>query len=83
MFAIELSHENLDKIVAHLDLAPFELLSFNVYVAASATYYVITGYENPKGQIQPHTVLPEYILRDNFEIDFDHAKSDWDQIVRK
>lgn len=83
MFAIKLTEENLAKIDESLELNHFDLMSINVYLEANATYYIVRGYVGPRGELRDHAVLPEYILSDNFEIDFDHAKTDWDQIVRK
>lgn len=83
MFAIKIVEENLDKIKESLELNQFDLMSIDVYLEASAPYYIVRGYVNPAGKLLTHAVLPEYILIDNFEIDFDHANTDWDQIVRK
>jgi hypothetical protein len=84
MDAIEITEENLQKIIQRIELKPHERVAIETYyLRKERKWYFVTGYYAPWSPPLPWTVLPEYILRSSFEIDFQKAQTEWDQIVRK
>jgi hypothetical protein len=82
MFAIEISEENMEKI-AESGILTIERLNAigGVYLPARANYYFVRGFF-VDSEIR-WTVLPEFILSEEYNYDPDKIKTDWDQIVRK
>ena len=83
MFAILISEENMPKIEKEAPTRPYLIESVRSYLGLSADWYFVTGYVDHKGRFKPSTVLPAYIIDENFEYDPVKIKTDWDQIVRK
>lgn len=83
MFAMLVSTENMPRITEEA-LTNEDRTMIDVYLRNREEWYVVRGYVDRFGRLWTELVLlPAYILRDNYEIDFEHAKTDWDQIVRK
>ena len=83
MFAIEITQENIPSIMNTLGSPTLSIaLSLDKYAALKAKYYYINGYTTPRGGEPRRTVLPEYIIKENFEYDAEKIAHSWDQIVR-
>lgn len=84
MFAILIAPTNLPKILAAPHITEkYYNYGVKTYLAQKSNWYFITGYVDHRGDMKDFTVLPQYILDDNFEYDPVKIKTDWDQIVRK
>lgn len=83
MFAILITEENLPKIRETGLLSQGDEYSLDVYLRSFADWYFVRGYVPLRGEVWDHTVLPRYVLHENFQIDLNKAATDWDLIVRK
>jgi hypothetical protein len=80
MFAIQLSEENVPKILER----GFEERDFETYLGLTRVVaFFISGYVDRMGKVHPFGIVPFYILVRDFEFDPEAIKTDWDQIVRK
>jgi hypothetical protein len=85
MFAILIAHDNMPKIEEHLNdenpTIPWMITELNAN--SNRDWYFVTGYVKRSGEFINWTILPAYVVENNFEYDPDKINTDWDQIVRK
>lgn len=83
MFAILIADENVELLsefqIEH-DIPVDHVLS---YLICKSEWFLVRGWQSPRGGLKVWTCLPGYIIRENYEFDPEKIKTEWDQIVRK
>lgn len=83
MFAIEINDKTLEKITTSRNLTDSRLQSLLIYSKAVSRYFYVSGWVSRRGGVPKDTILPLYVLDENFNLDEVKIKTDWDLIVRK
>lgn len=84
MFAILISPENLEEIRPfHDHLKSAATLDLDLVLQLETRWYYVRGWHDKRGKAVDWVIFPESHLKHEYEIDLDHARTEWDQIVRK
>lgn len=84
MFAILISQENMPKIEKFKERFAGEVdFQTSMYLNSNSLWYFVTGYYDRRGRTLDWTILPAYVLEEDFEFDAEKIRTEWDQIVRK
>lgn len=83
MFAIEITSNNMPKILEAHHTPNEDEFDYDLFMRYKNPWYIVTGYVNRYGYVKDFAILPAYEIENNYEHDPVKIKYDWDQIVRK
>lgn len=84
MYALLISEENLELLtqVVPPTTGVRPRPNYQTFIKHRVRWYLVAPYVTHYGEVQPWAVMPEYILKQDYEYDHETIDTEWTHIER-